>query len=215
MAATMTRDEPARDGRSVLDRLLDPIVLVGALVAVFAIYANVKSHSYGFDFRGGAWAAGRDVLAGRSPYEAPDAARLLAVQNAYIPPPLLAVLSVPLSVMPFVPAAVLLNVVCTAALMLALRAVGVSDWRVYALALTSFPFVSSIILGQPDALLMLGVALAWRYRSSWRGAAAVGTVIALKLLAWPLLLWLVVTRRFRQAGVASVVAVALTVGSWS
>src|SRR5204863_5637362 len=82
-------------------------------------------------------------------------------------------------------------------------------------ALASYPFVSSIVLGQPDALLLLGAALAWRYRGSWRGAAAVGTVIALKLLAWPLLLWLVATRRFRQAGVAAAVAIGLTAGSWA
>lgn len=215
MAATMTRDATAPDRRSLLDRFVDPTVLIGALVAAFAIYANAKNHSYGFDFRGGAWAAGRDVLAGRSPYEAPDAARLLAVENAYIPPPLLAVLCVPLSILPWVPAAVVMNVVCTAALVLALRILGVRDWRVYGLALASFPFVSGIVLGQPDALLMLGAALAWRYRSSWRGAAAVGTLIALKLLAWPLLLWFLVTRRFRQAGVATAVAIALTAGSWA
>jgi alpha-1,2-mannosyltransferase len=91
----------------------------------------------------------------------------------------------------------------------------VRDWRVYGLALTSFPFVASLGLGQPDGLLALGVALGWRYRSSWRGAAAIGVVIALKLLAWPLLLWLVATRRFRQAGVATAVAGGAIAGSWA
>jgi alpha-1,2-mannosyltransferase len=191
------------------------MVLVGALVAGFTIYANAKNHNFAFDFRGGEWVAGRDVLAGRSPYPAPDPAHLVAVGNAYIPPPLLAVLSVPLSLLPMVPAVIVLDVVSTAALALALRIVGVRDWRVYGLALTSFPCVSTIVLGQPDGLLALGVALAWRYRSSWRGAVAGGLVIALKLLAWPLLLWLVVTRRFRQAGVAAAVAIASTLGSWS
>jgi hypothetical protein len=215
MAATTTRDATAPERRSLLDGLLGASALLGALVAVFAIYANAKSHSYGFDFRGGAWAAGRDVLHGRSPYPAPDPTHLVAVGNAYIPPPLLAVLSVPLSVLPWVPAAVVLNVVCAAALVLALRVVGVRDRRVYVLALASYPFVSSIVLGQPDALLLLGAALAWRHRGSWRGAAAVGAVIALKLLAWPLLLWLVATRRFRQAGMAAAVAIGLTAVSWA
>ncbi|HYZ76889.1 MAG TPA: glycosyltransferase family 87 protein [Gaiellaceae bacterium] len=215
MAATRTRRATAPGRQSLLDVWPGPIVLVGALVAGLTIYLNVKSHSYGFDFRGGEWVAGRDVLAGRSPYPAPDPAHLVAVGNAYIPPPLLAVLSVPLSLLPMVPAAIVLDVVSTAALALALRIVGVRDWRVYGLALTSFPCVSTIVLGQPDGLLALGVALAWRYRSSWRGAAAAGLVIALKLLAWPLVLWFVVTRRFRQAGVATAVAVAATAGSWS
>src|SRR5919109_106447 len=182
MAATRTRAATAPERRSLLDLWPGPIALVGALVAGLTIYLNVKSQSYGFDFRGGEWVAGRDVLAGRSPYPAPDPAHLVAVGNAYIPPPLLAVLSVPLSLLPMVPAAIVLDVVSTAALALALRIVG---------------------------------ALAWRYRSSWRGAAAAGLVIALKLLAWPLVLWFVVTRRFRQAGVATAVAVAATAGSWS
>jgi hypothetical protein len=183
-------------------------------MAAITLYVTATGH-YGLDFRGGAWAAGKDVLAGRSPYPAADPVQLLAAGNAYIAPPLLAVLSVPLSVLPFVPAVLVWNVVCTWALVLALRILGVRDWRVYGLALTSFPFVAAIALGQPDGLLALGAAVAWRYRSSWRGAAAVGIVIALKLLAWPLLLWLVVTRRFRQAGTAAAVAIAATAGSWA
>lgn len=215
MAATTTGLMKAPVRRGPLDNSLAPMTLIGALIAAFTIYANVQDNSYGYDFRGGLWAAGRDVLARRSPYPVPDPAHLHALGNAYIPPPLLAVLSVPITVLPFVPAAVVLNVVCTAAFVLALRLVGVRDWRVYGLGLASYPFVSSIILGQADALLMLGVAVAWRYRGSWRGAAAAGIVIALKLLVWPLLLWLVVTRRFRQAGVATAVAIGAAAGSWA
>ena len=215
MAATRTRRATAPERRSLLDLWPGPIALVGALVAGLTIYLNAKNHNFGFDFRGGEWAAGKDVLAGRSPYPAPDAAHLVAVGNAYIPPPLLAVLSAPLSLLPMVPAAIVLDVVSTAALALALRIVGVRDWRVYGLALTSFPCVSTIVLGQPDGLLALGVALAWRYRRSWHGAVAVGTVIALKLLAWPLLLWFLATRRLKQAAVAAAVAIVELGGSWA
>src|SRR5919197_2069141 len=215
MAAVVTQEATAPDRRSLLDLWPGPMVLVGALLAAFTMYGNAKSHAYVFDFRGGVWAASRDVLAGRSPYPPPEAEKLLAVGNAYIAPPLLAVLTVPLSLLPFVPALVVWDVVCTAALVLALRILGVRDWRVYGLALTSFPFVAGVVLGQPGGLLALCAAVAWRYRSSWRGAAAVGIVIALKLLAWPLLLWLVVTRRFRQAGTAAAVAIAATAGSWA
>jgi len=190
-------------------------VLLGAAMAALVLTLAVKGRIYGFDFHGGAWPAGRDVLAGRSPYPAPDPGKLLAAGNSYIPPPLFAVLCIPLSLLPFVPAVVAFGVACTAALVLALRLVGVRDLRVYGLALTSFPFVASIGMGQPDGLLALGVALAWRYRRSWRGAAAVGTVIALKLLAWPLLLWFLATRRFKQAAVATTVAIAEIGGAWA
>lgn len=190
-------------------------VLVGLAMAMWTIYVVATVHLWGFDFHGGAWTAARDVWAGRSPYHAPDPAKLLVPGNAYIPPPLFAFLCGPLALLPFVPAVVVFGVACTAALVLALRIVGVRDWRVYGLALTSYPFVASLALGQPDGLLALGIALAWRYRSSWRGAAALGIVIALKLLAWPLLLWLVLTRRFRQAGVAAAVVTGAVLGSWS
>ena len=70
-----------------------------------------------------------------------------------------------------------------------------------ALALCSFPFVSSLALGQPDGLLALLAAVAWRDRDRSRGAVAAGVLIAAKLLAWPLVLWLLVTRRVRSAAV--------------
>ena len=205
---------PRAPQRSLLDVSSGPTVLLGAAMTALVIYLGTKGHIWGFDFRG-TWAAGQNVLAGRSPYMAPDPVTLLAEGNAYIPPPLLAFVCSPLALLPFVPAVALFGVACTAAFVLALRIVGVRDWRVYGLALTSFPFVASLGMGQPDGLLALGVALAWRYRSSWRGAAALGIVVALKLLAWPLLLWLVLTRRFRAAAVAAAVAAGGILGSWS
>ena len=215
MAAITTPLAPPAVRRPLPDLFAGPLVLVGAAMTALTIYLATKGHIWGFDFRGGAWAAAGDVWNGRSPYLAPDPAKLLAQGNAYIAPPLLAVLCGPLALLPFAPAVVVYGLVCIAALALALRIVGVRDWRVYGLALTSFPFVASLGMGQPDGLLALGVALGWRYRSSWRGATAVGIVVALKLLAWPLLLWLVATRRFRQAGVAAAVAAGAILGSWS
>jgi len=191
-----------------------PSVLLGATMTALVIYLGTTGRIWGFDFHG-TWAAARDVWAGRSPYLSPDPARLLAKGNAYIAPPLLAFLCGPLALLPFVPAVVVFGVACTVGLLFALWILGVRDWRVYGLALTSYPFVASLGMGQPDGLLALGLVLAWRYRTSWRGAAALGVVVALKLLAWPLLLWLVLTRRFRQAGVAAAVAAAAILGSWS
>jgi alpha-1,2-mannosyltransferase len=214
MAATAARLAAPREQRSLLDLSTGPSVLLGAAMTALVIYLGTKGHIWGFDFRG-TWAASRDVLGGRSPYAAPDPAKLLAQGNTYIPPPLLAFACSPVALLPFVPAVVLFGVACTAALVLALRIVGVRDLRVYGLALTSFPFVASLGMGQPDGLLALGLALAWRYRSSWRGAAALGIVVALKLLAWPLLLWLVLTRRFKEAALAAAVAAGAIVGSWS
>jgi len=122
---------------------------------------------------------------------------------------------VPFTPLPFTLAIVAFDVMCAVALAAAIRVAGVRDWRIYALSLCSFPFVSSVVLGQPDALFALAAALAWRYRDSPRGAVVVGVVIAAKFLAWPLLIWLLVTRRFRQAAIAACSIPAVLLLSWS
>jgi hypothetical protein len=185
------------------------------IVALMALWRNASGIEYGFDFHGGIWKAGQDLLAGRSPYLVPNAHTLLVAGNAFITPPLLAVLAIPFSILPFALAVALWNLVCTGALVGALMLVGVRDRRVYLLALCSFPFMSSVILGQPDGLFALAAAVAWRYRDAWPGALAVGVLIAAKLLAWPLLLWLLVTRRIRCSLIALVSAAGLLLLSWA
>src|SRR5919204_63938 len=180
VAAITTPLAPPADRQSLPDLLAGPLVLVGAAMTALTIYLGTKGHIWGFDFRGGAWAAGRAVLAGRSPYPAPDPAKLLAQGNAYIPPPLLAFLCGPLALLPFMPAVVVFGVACTAALVLALRIVGVRDWRVYGLALTSYPFVASLGLGQPDGLLALRLG-------TERDLALFTAAIAFGLLASPIM----------------------------
>jgi hypothetical protein len=185
------------------------------VVAVMTLTRNALGSQYGFDFRGGIWKAGQDLLAGRSPYLAANARQLLLAGNSLITPPLLAVLAIPFSVLPFGLAVGLWNLVCAAAFAGALVLLGVRDRRIVLIALCSFPFVSSLILGQPDGLLALLAAIAWRWRDSWPGPVAVGVLIAAKLLAWPLLLWLLVTRRIRASAIALCTAVALLLLSWA
>jgi hypothetical protein len=64
-------------------------------------------------------------------------------------------------------------------------------------------------------VLALLAAVAWRYRDSWPGPAAVALLIAVKVLAWPLLVWLALTRRCRQAATAALGAGLLLVVSWT
>jgi alpha-1,2-mannosyltransferase len=190
-------------------------VMLAVLVwGVATIYANARGRAYGLDFHG-IWRAGHRLLAGNSPYVAPDWQRLLVASNAFITPPPLAMLSAPFSLLPFGLAIVLWNLLCAGAFVVALRLLGVSDWRVFLVATCSLPFVFSLILGQPDGLFALGGAVAWRYRGSWRGAVAVGALIAAKLLAWPLVIWLLVTRRVRCSVIALASAAGLLAGSWA
>jgi hypothetical protein len=65
-------------------------------------------------------------------------------------------------------------------------------------------------------LLALGLALLWRYRDRRALAALlVGALIAVKLILWPLLIWLVVTRRSRAAAGGVIAGAALVFVPWA
>jgi hypothetical protein len=87
---------------------------------------------------------------------------------------------------------------------------------VYAAAALAAPVVSSLYYGAVELLLMLGLAACWRWRDhAGRAGAALGVIIALKLIALPLVIWLVATRRWAAAAVSVGVAGALALVGWA
>ena len=63
---------------------------------------------------------------------------------------------------------------------------------------------------------MLPVAVMWRYRDRpWIAGLAIGAAVAAKPFVWPLIVWLLVVRRFRAAAVATASAAVLVVGAWA
>src|SRR5262249_28662704 len=127
------------------------------------------------------------------------------------------VLTAPIALLPATVAGAVWQLLIVVCLLAALAIVGVRDWRVCALVLFSFPAVSSLKLGNLDAFLALGCALTWRWRNErgLRLAVCVAATVTLKLLLWPLLIWLAVTGRRRQAVEAAVIAVAATLAAWA
>lgn len=194
-----------------------PVVLaVAGLAAAAKFFLGVRGGLFGFDFAGTIWQASRDVLAGRSPYPAPEAHALLLKGNPAVYPPAIFLVASPLALLPLTLATAVWDLMMSAGLAVALRLVGVRDWRIYAVVFLSFPFIASMVLGQIDGLLALGCALAWRYRDRTIVAAiAVAGVIATKLFLWPLALWLLVTGRRRAALGAVSGAAALMLGAWA
>jgi hypothetical protein len=76
--------------------------------------------------------------------------------------------------------------------------------------------IGALELGQVEILLTLAAALVWRFRDRWLiAAAALGVALAIKPLMFPLVIWLLVTRRFRAAIAACGIAAGLTLGSWA
>jgi hypothetical protein len=103
-----------------------------------------------------------------------------------------------------------------AAVLGALRVLGVEDWRCYGVAIVSAPAMNSLALGALTSLLLLGAAIAWRYRDN-AAVAAVATAFTavLKLFLWPLAIWLLATRRWRAAALCAGTSVVLLLGGWA
>jgi alpha-1,2-mannosyltransferase len=161
-------------------------------------------------FRG----AARSVLHGHSPYPAADPSALVH-NDRFVYPPITALLVAPLALLPNLAGQVVVLLLGLACMLLALRLLGVLDWRCYGLALLTAPVLDTVSLGALSSAMLLGVAAAWRYRDRPYVAAPVTalTVVA-KLFAWPLFVWLLATRRLRAAFVAGAVSVVLLVGGW-
>jgi hypothetical protein len=149
------------------------------------------------------WGAGHDVVTGHSPYP-------------FVYPAPAAFLMAPFGALPWGLAVVAFTLSLVGALVLALRLLGVRDWRCYALALASLPMASSIMIGTLSPLLALAAAVAWRYRDRrFVVATAIVAVVVTKIFLWPLVVWLVATRRFRTAATTVVLGIAVTLGSWA
>jgi hypothetical protein len=160
-------------------------------------------------------AASRLVLQGHSPF---PAATMHGVSHfdKFVYPPATAFLFAPLAELPLWVGRGLILVLGGLAVLAALRLLGVRDWRCYGITLVSAPAINSLALGAVTSFLLLGAAATWHYRSR---PAAAGTLTALtavlKVLLWPLGVWLLATRRWKAAAVAAIVAVVVTVGGWA
>ena len=103
-----------------------------------------------------------------------------------------------------------------AAVLGALRLLGVEDWRCYGLAVVSAPAINALALGALTSFLLLGAALVWRYRDNpaVAGVATAFTAV-LKLFLWPLGVWLLATRRWRAAAICAGAGAIFLLGSWA
>jgi hypothetical protein len=201
-----------------LRRLRDPLLLFAlpvtfALLLIFAGYA--VSWPIGFDFRGTLWEPARALLDGSAVYPEPTRDAVL-LGNPTVYPPVFVLASIPLALLPVTLASWLWFGVLGACFVAAVWMVGVRDWRCHVIAVTSPVVIHGLFYGNLTVLLVLPLAIAWRYRSRARTAGlAVGVAVAAKLFVWPLIVWLLLTRRFRAAIWAVGSAAALVLGSWT
>jgi hypothetical protein len=128
----------------------------------------------------------------------------------YVYPPLWAIVISPLLLLPASVGNWLAAVVCLLAVPTALAVLGVRDARVLALSLLLPPVLVGGEVANASAIVTLLVAVAWR-----RGAIPLAAAIAVKLMAWPLLLWFALRRGVRSAVLCAAIAAAAIGISWA
>ena len=197
------------------------ILLCGALPLLtlyYAIAPNALGDSQAADFHFAYYGAAEAIRNGDSFYPSAE----FVVRGAdgliidYVYPPLVAILTVPWTLLPVGLAEVLFQFVLVASFVGTLALLGVRDWRFYGLAFLWPPVTDAVATGNISILLGLAAALVWAYRDRARVAGAVlGVSIAAKVFLWPLTLWLVVTGRARAALWSIGVAIVTLFVSWA
>jgi alpha-1,2-mannosyltransferase len=194
------------------------LVLPSAAFYALVLRMVVRGVERGSDFAS-FWAGAGRVLHGVSPYPAVGSLPAVADRLTFVPyvyPPPAAFALGPLSPLPFWLADTIFFCLIMAAVALALRVLDVTDWRCYAAGFACVPVMAAVAVGSLSTLLLLGVALAWRWRhTTWRLAAVVAALVVAKLFLWPLWLWLVYTRRLKAAALSAAVGAAATFGAWA
>ena len=197
-------------------RRVSELLLLGVVpvLLVALVIARATQHDYGFDFHGGLWVAGRDILHGRNPYPLPTIAGVLPGARLVYPPAIVFAF-IPLAILPYPLAAALLTVLLLGAVAATLYLLEVRDWRCYGATYLTIPVLHDIRLGAISILLALAVALAWRWRNEDRVSIALAAAIVAKVFLWPLGVWLLVSGRLRGALWLVLCTSAAVVLSWA
>jgi alpha-1,2-mannosyltransferase len=154
-------------------------------------------------------AAASDLLQGRSPYPHVDPS-VLAAGHSFVYPPIAAYPFIPFAALPAHVAITVYLFASFVAIALALWIVGVRDWRVLGVVLLWEPVLMWLLEGPIEPWMLLLLAIAWRWRAhAFRLAAIVAVLVSLKLFMWPLLVWLIATRRTRASLASAATTTAL------
>jgi len=212
-----------------LRRLLMPLVCVAGLASIgFSVQSLFYPYVYMKDFIQ-EYLLARAVLAGVNPYlPMPELARQFIgiLPNAIFPhptphPPPVAIIALPLGLLEYQQAAMIwfvLEIVCVCvAVFLLLNWLGanVRLWTLLLCTLAVFvwhPFWTELVSGQLMALLFGILLLSWqalRVNHSIRGGILLGIVVSLKLIGWPIVLFLGLRKNWRAVGAAIVTVVVM------
>ena len=191
------------------------LAVVPLVVAGFFLAASFHHETLAYDLRNAYLPAAEALVDGESPYPAIDDPRL-AAEWAYVYPPLLGWALAPATLLSENAASVAAALVAIALVLGILLVLEVRDWRCYGAALLWAPSLIGVQTASASVLVAFLVALAWRYRErELPFVASLGTAIAVKLFAWPLVVWALAMRRVREALGAVLVAALAILLPWA
>jgi hypothetical protein len=157
--------------------------------------------------------AGHAVAHGHSPFVQPTL-QAFAENDKFVYSMPFAIPFIPFSFIPEQVGAVCFLVLGVAAIVLAVRLLGVRDYRCYGAAFLARPTMSTLALGTIGPFLLLLCAAGWRYRDRTRAGVFLALAAAAKLFLWPLLVWLLITRRYR-AFLAASATIGVLLTAWA
>ncbi len=199
-----------------LARFVLAVLLLSVLVYFVGTEAGAVYDFQGWsgtrtDFYGTVWQPNHQVLHSKNPYQDPS----LNADPASVYPPSGFLPYLPLSWLPPYTAVVLFQLLLISAAAGILVALQIRRPEQWALWLTCPLVVLPVIGGNITPIVVLGIALMWRWRDrAGLAASALTAAIAIKLFAAPLLIWLLITRRYRAAAITAIAAPAVILTSW-
>lgn len=195
--------------------LTHSLVLWAAAIPIWMLISSASKHQFAFDVHFAFLPAARAVLHGASPYSGVSS-RAVKEGIAFLYPPLGAYLFAPFTLLPTVVADTLAVALAAAAVPATLLVLGIRDLRCYAVAFLWVPTIVAIGTANLTLPMVLGLALVWRYRNKALAVALVGGfIVALKIFFWPLLVWLLATRRYRTAALTGAASLAFVFVPWA
>jgi hypothetical protein len=189
------------------------LAIVASAWAVQQVRRASGQGAFAEDFATSVWNPGRAVVHGDSPMRVYTAE---GHNGGTVYPPIATLATLPFSLPPYRVAVALWIAALLAAVVGSLWLCGVRDWRCYVAALLSPPVVAGVVYANVSILLVLAVALMWRWQDRpSRLSPLLGLVVAAKLFLWPLAVWLALTRRWLSLGLSLVLAVAFSIVGWA
>jgi hypothetical protein len=186
-----------------------PVLMTAAVV-----YWVAAAHTQAKDFADEYWVAGARLLHGGGVYAWSHAS--IVHLTAFPYPALTAIVMVPFALVSKGVSEWLFVAVLMVSLAAALKALDVRDWRLYGLVLLWPPVVNAWYMGNVTLLLVLGLALVWRFRDrALLAGVLTAAMVSLKPFVWPVALWLLATRRYRAAAWSIAAGAAINAVAWT